>query len=150
MIVEREDIVKAPAEVIWKTCFENLEFDKWDPDLKEITNKSSLKCENGTKLTFIMKDGNQLPMELSNVEENKSMTFAGGVLMGAMFGIGTFVLTPVDDDANKTKVVYTFELKGCLGALLSFFNKAAVINGTEHGLENVKQLSEKAQAEGQY
>jgi hypothetical protein len=149
MIVTRDAIVAADAETIWKTCFASLEFDKWDPDLKEISNKSSDECKDGTKLTFVMKDGNELPMTLSNVKENKSMTFAGGVLMNAMFGKGTFILTPDDEDGSKTKVEYTFELSGCLGAILSMVNKAAVIGGTEHGLENVKRMSEKAMSESQ-
>ena len=147
--MKRQDIVNAPASTIWKTCFEDLEFDKWDPDLKEISNKSTEKCEEGTKMTFVMKDGNILPMVLSNVKENESMTFAGGVLMNTLFGVGAFILTPVEDDLNKTKVDYSFELRGCLGVMLSVVNKDGLIAGTEHGLANVKEMSEKAFSENQ-
>jgi hypothetical protein len=149
MIVTREAIVAANAKTIWKTCFASLEFEKWDPDLEEISNKSSDECKDGTELTFVMKDGNVLQIELSNVKENESLTFGGGVLMGAVFGEGIFILTP-DEDDSKTKVEYSFELRGCLGAsILSCVNKAGVIEGTEHGLENIKQMSEEAMSESQ-
>lgn len=148
MIVTREAIVAANAETIWKTCFASLEFEKWDPDLIEISNKSSDECKDGTEMTFVMKDGNVLLIKLSNVKENESLTFGGGVMMGAVFGEGVFILTP-DEDDSKTKVEYSFELRGCLGAILAMVNKAGLIEGTEHGLENIKQMSEKAMSESQ-
>jgi hypothetical protein len=39
----------------------------------------------------------------------------------------------------------SFEVSGCVGFLLSTFNSKAVVEGTEHGLENMVKLSEEAQ-----
>lgn len=61
-------------------------------------------CENGTTCTFVMKDGNNIPVMLSNVEKNKSLIFSGGMLGGLLKFKGEVVITPVE--SSKSKIDY--------------------------------------------
>jgi hypothetical protein len=39
----------------------------------------------------------------------------------------------------------SFEMLGCVGSIVAFLNKKAVVEGTEHGLANMVKMSEEAQ-----
>ncbi len=101
--VEVSATVAATPETIWSTCFEDMKWESWDPDLVEVKDVSGA-CENGTTCIFAMKDGNNIPITLSNVETNKSLNFAGGVLGGILSAQGKIVITPLD--ALNSKVDY--------------------------------------------
>jgi hypothetical protein len=93
-----------------------------------------------------MKDGGmKAPVTLRDVVENESVTFEGHMLGGAMGFVGTILLTPQGDDEANTKVDYSFEVKGCIGSIVSLINSKAIVGGTEKGLENIIRLSEETQ-----
>ena len=52
--VERSGTTKASPEKIWKTCFEHMKWEIWDPDLEEVKDVKG-GCEEGATCTFIMK-----------------------------------------------------------------------------------------------
>ncbi len=144
MIVERTAIVKSTPETIWKTCFEHMKFEVWDPDVTETKNPSG-GCENDTTFTFIMKDGQNVPTSLSNVVKHESLTFEGTSAGGLVVFSGTIVLSATPS-VSETKVDYTFSFGGCLGSLIATVIQKAIVEGTEGGLENIKKLSEEAQS----
>lgn len=48
-----------------------------------------------------MNDGNKIPVLLSNVEENKSLTFSGGMFGGLLSFKGDILISPVDVSNSK-------------------------------------------------
>jgi hypothetical protein len=94
-----------------------------------------------------MKDrGMQIPQTLTGVKKNESLTFSG-VFYGSNI-VGTITLTPIDNSdktKTKTKVVYSFDMDGCLGSIVKTFRSEYVVKGTETGLANMIRLSEEAQ-----
>ena len=119
-----------------------MKWDVWDPDLKEVKDASG-GCEEGTTCVFAMKDGNDIPITLSNVVKEKSVDFSGGGLGGMIGAVGKVKITPVTSQTSK--IDYSFELKGCLGSIFGILNKKLVVEGTEGGLANMVKLSEEAQ-----
>ena len=140
--VEESD-VKATPETIWKTCFADIEFEKWAPDVERMANASG-KCENGTTVDFIMKTGPKVvPAKLLDVEENKSLRFYGTAAYGLLTFDGFIEITPKDEETSHIK--YTFSLGGILGAIVMTLKPAPAVDGTKHGLENMVKISEEAQ-----
>jgi hypothetical protein len=89
-----------------------------------------------------MKDGSgPIPMVLSNIVKNKSLTFSGDFMRAKVEGI--VILTPLDTD--KTQIDYTFDIGGLLGLFAKTFKKKAVVGGTELGLANMVRLAEDEQ-----
>jgi len=136
----RSSIAKASPATIWSSCFEDMKWEKWDPDLTGLGDVSG-GCENGTSFKFEMKKGQPpFPMVLENVAKNVSLTFKGG--RGCIIKcIGTIVLKPVQ--ANSTQIEYSFKMSGLMGGLLSSLKKEEIIGGMEQGLANMVSLSEK-------
>lgn len=134
--------VTATPSTIWEACFAHMKWERWDPDLAEVKDVSG-GCENGTKCVFAMKDGNDIPIELSNVKKNESVDFSGGGLGGLLRAEGKVQITPIDD-ANS-KIDYSFEVKGLIGSIFGIIKKKECVEGTEGGLANMVKLSEAAQ-----
>ena len=89
-----------------------------------------------------MKDGSgPIPMTLSNIVKNESLTFSGIFMRSKVEG--TVILTPIASD--KTKVDYTFDIGGLLGIFAKTFKRKAVVGGTELGLANMIRLAEDEQ-----
>jgi hypothetical protein len=61
-------------------------------------------CENGTTCTFLMNDGNKIPVALSNIEENKRLVFSGGMFGGLLSFEGKVLISSVD--ASNSKIDY--------------------------------------------
>jgi hypothetical protein len=61
-------------------------------------------CENGTTCTFLMNDGNKIPVTLSNVEENKGLVFSGGMFGGLLSFEGKVLISSID--ASNSKIDY--------------------------------------------
>ena len=101
--IEVTDTVTATPETIWRTCFEHMKWEVWDPDLIEVKDASG-GCEEGTTCIFAMKDGSNIPITLSNVKKNESVNFAGSAFGGLVHAEGKVLLTPVD--AAQTKIDY--------------------------------------------
>jgi hypothetical protein len=142
--VNRVSVAEATPQTIWKTCFEPMKWESWDPDVKELKDVSG-PCMNGTTMNFVMVTGPSPMCTLSNVVENSALTFSGKMAGGAVKFAGTILLTPEPDDSGKTTVDYTFEISGCVGAIASRFKSKDIIGGTESGLANIVRLSEEAQ-----
>ena len=125
-----------------------MKFDVWDPDvlrMEDIDETTGLA--EGAKATFVMKKesgGGKLPIVCVDVVENERFTFKGSAAGGLMKFTGTIVLD--EKGPNETLVQYNFGMKGLLGTLFSTFNSKAVVGGTEHGLKNIIELSEKARS----
>mmetsp|Transcript_28936 Transcript_28936/g.40572 ORF Transcript_28936/g.40572 Transcript_28936/m.40572 type:complete len:152 (+) Transcript_28936:80-535(+) len=145
--VEREALVKATPKTIWTTCFQDMKWEKWDPDIVEVTNVRNGGFMDGGTFDFVMKEGSMkvVPCTLSNFVHEKSFTFSGSVMGGFLSFVGTIELTPTAETEKETKVNYTFELSGCLGSLLSCANPKPIVDGTENGLANIVRLSEEAE-----
>mmetsp|Transcript_6748 Transcript_6748/g.8207 ORF Transcript_6748/g.8207 Transcript_6748/m.8207 type:complete len:150 (-) Transcript_6748:226-675(-) len=144
--VESEAIAKAKASTIWKTCFQDMKWEKWDPDVVEVTNIQNGGFMEGGTFDFVMKEGpvKVIPCTISNFQHEKSITFSGSAMGGLLSFSGTIELTPQEND-NETKVYYTFALSGCLGSIVSFANPKPIVAGTENGLANIVRLSEEAE-----
>jgi len=134
--------VAATPTTIWETCFAPMKWESWDPDLAEVKDVSGA-CEDGCKCVFAMKDGNDIPIELSNVKKNESVDFSGGGLGGLLKAEGKVLISAVDDATSK--IDYSFELKGLLGSIVAVIKKKECVEGTEGGLANMVKLSEAAQ-----
>jgi hypothetical protein len=61
-------------------------------------------CENGSTCTFLMNDGNKIPVTLSNVEENKGLVFSGGMFGGLLSFEGKVLISSID--ASNSKIDY--------------------------------------------
>mmetsp|Transcript_13693 Transcript_13693/g.29417 ORF Transcript_13693/g.29417 Transcript_13693/m.29417 type:complete len:96 (-) Transcript_13693:265-552(-) len=92
-----------------------------------------------------MNDGSNIPITLSNVVKNKSVDFKGGMLGGAVGAEGKVMITPIVEDSSKSKIEYSFELKGLFGSIVAFLKKKECVEGTKGGLDNMVKLSEEAQ-----
>jgi len=103
------------------------------------------KCEEGTTCIFAMNDGSNIPITLSNVIKNKSVDFKGGMLGGLVGAEGKVMITPIVEDSSKSKIEYSFELKGLLGSIVAILKKKECVEGTKGGLDNMVKLSEEAQ-----
>lgn len=134
--------VAATPTTIWEACFAHMKWQIWDPDLAEVKDVSG-GCANGTTCTFAMKDGNNIPIKLSNVKKNESVDFAGGMLGGMLRAEGKVLISTVNDTTSK--IDYSFELQGLLGSIVSVIKKKECVEGTEGGLANMVKLSEEAQ-----
>lgn len=137
-----DDVVATPS-TIWKTCFAPMKWELWDPDLKELTEVSGA-CVNGTTMNFIMQTGQVVPVTLSNVVQNQSLTFSGKMALGLVKFEGTVVLSS-SSESTKTNVDYTFGISGCIGSIISKATWKDIVEGTENGLKNIVKLSEEAQ-----
>ena len=136
--------VAATPETIWSTCFDNMKWESWDPDLLEVKDISGNgSCEEGTKCVFAMNDGSNFPITLSNVEKNKSVDFKGGILGGFVKAEGKVRIEPVND--TTTKIDYSFELQGIAGTFITMIKRKEVVGGTQGGLDNMVKMSEEAQ-----
>lgn len=135
---------KAPPSIVWKTCLlEPKLFEEWDPDVKEILGtEPGVPSKDGMEIVFHMNDGLKIPMTLSNVVENKSLTFGGSAMGGVIKFQGDVVMKSVADDS--TEITYTFGLTGCLGGVMSVVGRKAVEGGTKGGIDNMVKLSEEA------
>ena len=140
--IEASATVAATPETIWQTCFASMKWESWDPDLDAVTDASG-GCEEGTTCIFAMKDGNKIPIKLSNVEKNKSVDFSGGMFYGLLGAEGKVQISSIDDATSK--IDYSFELKGFIGSIVSVVKKRECVEGTEGGLANMVKLSEEAQ-----
>ena len=140
--IEASATVAATPETIWQTCFAPMKWESWDPDLKAVTDVSG-GCEDGTTCIFAMKDGNNIPIKLSNVVKNESVDFSSGMFYGLLGAEGKVKISSLDDDTSK--IDYSFELKGFLGSIVSVVKKKECVEGTEGGLANMVKLSEDAQ-----
>jgi len=138
--IVRSSTVNASPATIWSSCFEEMKWEKWDPDITGLGDVSG-GCENGTTFKFQMKNGQSFPMILENVVKDESLTFKGGT-RGVINCVGTIILKPVQ--ANSTNIEYSFELSGLIGGLVSYFKKGDVVGGTEQGLANMVSLSDSA------
>jgi hypothetical protein len=134
--------VAATPATIWQTCFAPMKWESWDPDLKAVTDVSG-GCEEGASCNFAMNDGSDIPMTLSNVEENKSLDFKGSVLFGIVRAEGKVRIAPVDDATSK--IDYSFELLGFAGSVVTALKRSEVVEGTKGGLDNMVKMSEEAQ-----
>ena len=125
-----------------------MKFDVWDPDVMRMEDiDEATGLVEGAKATFVMKKesgGGKLPIVCVDVVENERFTFKGSAAGGLMKFTGTIVLD--EKGPNETLVQYKFGMKGLLGTLFSTFNSKAVVGGTEHGLKNIIELSEKARS----
>ena len=61
-------------------------------------------CEDGTTCTFLMNDGNKIPVLLSNVVKEKSLTFSGGLFSGLLKFEGKVLITA--EDVSNSKIDY--------------------------------------------
>eukprot|EP00568_Trieres_chinensis_P008787 CAMPEP_0183307270 /NCGR_PEP_ID=MMETSP0160_2-20130417/17233_1 /TAXON_ID=2839 ORGANISM="Odontella Sinensis, Strain Grunow 1884" /NCGR_SAMPLE_ID=MMETSP0160_2 /ASSEMBLY_ACC=CAM_ASM_000250 /LENGTH=162 /DNA_ID=CAMNT_0025470823 /DNA_START=181 /DNA_END=669 /DNA_ORIENTATION=- len=153
--VVRSSDVKASPSTIWSSCFSDMKWEKWDPDVTEMIDVEGGLTEGGT-FQFVMKEGpvKTCPCRLSNVVKDKSLTFSGSAMGGMLTFEGTFELVPKEGGeedtattttATTTTVNYTFGMEGCLGSLVSMANPKAIVEGTEAGLANVVRISEEGQ-----
>ena len=140
----RESDVKATPATIWQTCFADMKWEKWDPDVVCLEDLSG-ECIDGTTITFVMNAGpvKKIPCSLSYVKENERLRFAGTALWGLMSFDGLVEITAKDETTSNIK--YTFDMTGVLGTLVLRLNPAPVVGGTEGGLANMVKLSEEAQ-----
>lgn len=140
-VVRESDVLATPG-TIWNTCFSDMKWEKWDPDVTELVCIEGGCIEGGT-FNFVMKEGplKIVPCSMSNVKAEKSLTFSGAAMSGFMKFSGTIDLTPKDD--STTTVKYSFLMSGLLGYMIAWFNPA-VVKGTEMGLANIVRLSEEA------
>ena len=135
-------IVEATSSTIWNTCLAPMKWQEWDHNIKQLREVSG-GCENGTTCIFEQKDGKDFHFTLSNVTQNKSVTFSGVALGGTIKAEGNIVITPVDN--FSTRIDYSFELSGSIGFVVAVLRKRAVVEGTEVGLKNMVKMSEEAQ-----
>jgi len=139
--VARQAVATASPSTIWKTCFADMQWEKWDPDVSSVEDVEG-GLRNGGKFTFVMKKDNQrAPCVLSDVIQEKCLTFSGS--LGPVKYKGIIELTPMD--ASTTSVNYSFGLYGFLGLIVGYLAKKDIVKGTEGGLHNIVKLSEEAQ-----
>ena len=112
-----------------------------DIDITGLENVSG-GCVNGTTFTFVMKDGPNVNLKLSQVVQFKTLTFNGKVF-GIAKARGKVVITPID--STKTTIDDSFDFYGCIGSIIGWLNKAKTVKGAEGSLANMKKLSEEAQ-----
>lgn len=136
-------VAQANPSTIWTACFSHMKWEIWDPDVQALLEVSG-GCKDGTTFIFHMKDGGEIPGTLSNVVENKSLTFSGGVFGGLVHCEGTVIMEKQEE--KVTRIDYTFAVSGCAGALMSIVLAKMMRDGTEHGLANMVRLSEEAEA----
>jgi len=139
-----ESDVKATPATIWKACFAEMKFEKWDPDVEKLEEISG-ECVNGTTFFFVMKEGpvKKIPCELSDVKENERLIFSGKAMTGLMKFSGLVEITT--KDTINSHIKYSFTMEGMVGNILAKLKPAVMEKGTEKGLENMVKLSEEAQ-----
>lgn len=140
----READCAATAATIWTSCFVDMKWERWDPDVEAVKDVVG-GLADGSTFTFVMKDGpvKETPCKLSNVKDAESLTFSGAAMGGLMSFSGTITLAP--NDGGGTHVKYEFGLGGPLGMLVNVLPGAAVVDGVEGGLANIVRISEEAQ-----
>lgn len=119
-----------------------MKWEVWDVDVEKVLEPSG-GCENGTTFIFDMKSGQKIRCTLSDVVQNERLTFRGPFLGGAGNFSGTVLLIP--EDAETTKIDYTFGWGGFLSPLLNLAAGKPAEEGTRKGLELMISLSEEAQ-----
>lgn len=141
--------VAATPETIWRTCIEPMKWESWDPDLREVRDVSGNGlCMESTTCTFAMKDGQDLPIKLTNVIINESVDFNGCFMNGLIRAEGKVRIMPnanADSSLSTSQIKYSFELLGVVGMLAMMFKKNEVVDGTRVGLDNMVRISEEAQ-----
>jgi len=89
--------IEATPETIWETCFANMNWETFFPDVIDVVKGSSSNdCRDGARFIMIMKDTNsKYPITLSNVIRNQSVTFKGWGTKG------TFRIRPVTSTTSR-------------------------------------------------
>jgi Polyketide cyclase / dehydrase and lipid transport len=143
--VVRTATASAKPSTIWQTCFVPMKWQDWDVDIKAVEEDvQGSGCQEGGTFVIIMKESEiKAKTTLSNVEENQSLTYSGAFYGGLVAFQGDFCLEP--DGPQKTKITYTFEMKGLIGAVVGMLKSKWIAHGTEKGLENIVRLSEAAE-----
>ena len=65
------------------------------------TRDTEAGCQEGATCTFVMNDGNIIPVTLSNVQKNKSLNFSGGMFGGILKFVGKVLISPIDSSSSK-------------------------------------------------
>jgi hypothetical protein len=97
-----------------------------------------------------VKDGQDLPIKLTNVIINESVDFNGSFMNGYLRAEGKVRIMPNVNNADSSlsstsQIKYSFELLGVVGMLAMMFKKNEVVDGTRVGLDNMARMSEEAQ-----
>lgn len=148
--VRFSDITHASPKTIWDTCISNFQWEAWDHDVQQLSDVSG-KCVAGTTFTFDMKDGSQIPVTLTEVNEHKFISYKGTIAGGSVQIQSTISFEPmVDTDSNtsnkpQTRVTYQFAITGILGPVVNFLKWKMIVDGTKTGLANIIRLSEDAE-----
>lgn len=148
--VRFSDITHASPKTIWDTCISNFQWEAWDHDVQQLSDVSG-KCVAGTTFTFDMKDGSQIPVTLTEVNEHKLISYKGTIAGGSVHIQSTISFEPmVDTDSNtsnkpQTRVTYQFAITGILGPVVNFLKWKMIVDGTKTGLANIIRLSEDAE-----
>ena len=142
--IERSATVLATPETIWAAVCTPLDFSAWDPDCAGMKNLSGPLANGATGAMVMRGAAPDFAIRFYDVVENESMSFDGAMLGGSVKANVDIRMTPID--AESTKLEYAFEMQGLLGPLVAWLKPKQCIEGTEHGLANMKRLSEEAQA----
>lgn len=144
--VVRTATASAKPSTIWQACFVPMKWQEWDVDIKNLEDVQGGGCKQGGTFVIVMTNGeSKAKTTLSNVEENQSLTYSGAFYGGLAAFQGDFLLE--QDGPQKTKITYTFEMKGILGAIVGMLKSEWIVHGTEKGLENIVRLSEAAETQ---
>ena len=139
MTTTRKALANVDPATIWRTCFVPMKWETWDPDVNKLENVKG-GCTEGATFDYVMKDGMRAKATLSDVVENRSLTFSGS-LMGGLVGFQGILRLIPKDDAN-TEIEYEFGMKGFLGSIAGYFSKTKIVHGVEEGLRRIVNIAE--------
>lgn len=84
--------IAAPAEKVWSVLVDVGSWPEWNPTCERIEGEVALGST--VKAFTKMAPGRAFPVKVAELEENKMMTWQGGMPLGLFKGTRTFTLTP--------------------------------------------------------
>jgi hypothetical protein len=131
--------INATPEAIWAILADAPSWPEWDPGLDRIEGRIA----PGEKIKVITKlnPGRTFPVEVTEFEPGRSMTWSGGMPLGLFKGVRTFTLTPRDGGATDFRMREEFS-----GPLLPLIGRSIpdLQPAFEQFADGLKQRAERA------
>jgi hypothetical protein len=134
-IVEKQIVIAASAETIFRIYQDIDNWHQWDPDTKSSTLNNGLTL--GAKGSLTPTKGNTVPMEVTSLKENQHFTVTSKTILFRMDF--DHELLPVE---GGTKVIHRVKFAGLLKPLLTRMLAPQINKGLPVTLERLKRQAE--------
>ncbi len=98
--------IRASADKVWQILTQAEEYPRFDPLCDEI--RGTIVLGNKIKAFSKLSPGRAFPVKVTQMDENRQMTWSGGMPLGLFKGVRTFTLQSVSESETSFTVREVF------------------------------------------